>query len=336
MAMERCPIHDCQRDDVTLACDFCDADERARRAEGLEGHLTEPGWHPDMPEGMYHADPVPGGSLSASMCKTLILPGGPAKLRARVAEPRRPKPELDLGHAAHRLVLGVGAELERIPHEEWRSKEAKAAVAEARAAGYIPLKPADWSRVHHMAEALAAHSVASRLLAGTAPEVSAFRRHETGTWLRSRFDAVGTDYLVDYKTARSADPEAFRRDAANLGYHVQSAFYAAMSTALEGLPDDPDFYFVVQEKEPPFLVSVVELSPTFLAIGHAAVEYAIDTWNTCLATGVWPGYPDGITPVDPPPWLSQPDPDPLDVPVSTDLDPAFERELARLAGMEIS
>lgn len=298
----KCAIHDCLIDPVD-GCDYCADDARLEAEQAAEGHVTQPGWYTDMPEDIYYGDPVPSGSLSASMCKTLIQPGGPAKLRQQLDTPRQPKKEFDLGHAAHKLVLGVGAEIVRIPHDEWRTKEAKAAVQAARDAGAIPLKPADWDRVHAMADQLAKHPAASELLANTIPEVSAFRQHESGVWLRSRIDAVGQGHLVDYKSARTADPELFRRDAANLAYHVQSAFYSAMADALDGLPDDPDFYFIVQEKEPPYLVSMVELSPAFKAIGAAAVEHAIDLWQQCQATGEWPGYPAGITLVDPPAWL---------------------------------
>ena len=290
--------------------------------------VTKPGWWHDMPEDVYYGDPVPGGSLSASMCKVLVQPGGPAKLRQELDHPRPPKPVFDIGHAAHKLVLGVGAELELVPHAEWRSKEAKAAVAQAREAGRIPLKPVDYDRAHAMAEKLDKHPVASRLLTDVRPEVSAFRQHGSGVWLRTRIDAVGNGYIADYKTTRSADPDAFRRDSANLGYHVQSAFYVAMSDALEGLPDSPEFYFITQEKEPPYLVSVAELSPTFLAIGAAAVEHAIDLWQQCTATGEWPGYPGGITTLEPPPWLRSPGPDDT----TASLDPAIEAAFADLIG----
>ena len=301
-------------------------------AEGEAWLVTGPGWWPDMPEGAYYGDPVPWSSLSASMCKVLIQPGGPAKLRQQLNSPPAPKAEFDIGHAAHKLVLGVGAELALIPHAEWRTKEAKAAVAEARAEGKIPMRPADWDRVHTMAERVYAHPEAAALLNGVVPEVSAFRRHESGMWLRSRFDAVGNDRIIDYKSTRSAAPEAFRRDAANLGYHVQAAFYSAMSHALDGLPDNPDFVFIAQEKEPPYLVSVIELSPAFLAIGTAAYEHAIALYQRCQETGEWPGYPNQTTVLDPPPWLSSA-PDSAAEPGGPEqLDPALEAAFAELLG----
>lgn len=344
-AIPKCPIHDCSLDPET-GCDHCERDARLEAEQAAEAaeqgddivdveivwEVDAPGWFADMPEDTYFSDPVPDGSLSASMCKVLIQPGGPAKLRQQLDAPRGPNPVFDIGHAAHKLVLGVGAEIVRIPHDEWRTKEAKAAVQAARDAGQIPLKPADWDRVHAMADQLARHPAAVELLVDAVPEVSAFRRHDSGVWLRSRIDAVGDGYLADFKTSRSADPELFHRDAANLAYHVQDAFYTAMADALDGLPDDPDFYFIVQEKEPPYLVSVVELSPTFRAIGAAAVEHAIDLWQQCQATGEWPGYPAGISLIDPPAWLRSHD-EPTEPAYGHEpLDPAIEAAFADLLG----
>lgn len=349
-----CPIHDERIHDELEGCDHCKADAELEAAEHAElnddvvdveiiWEVTEPGWWPDMPEDIYHADPVPAGSLSASMTKLLIQPGGPAKLRQQLDTPQEPKKEYDLGQAAHKLVLGVGAEIARIPETLLASngatstRAAKEFIANARRDGRIPLKPAEYDQVHNMATELAAHPTAAQLLANTAPEVSAFRQHDSGIWLRSRIDAVGDSYLIDYKTARTADPDLFRRDAATLGYHIQDAFYSAMADALDGLPNDPDFYFIVQEKEPPYLVSVVELSPTFRAIGAAAVEHAITLWDQCTTTGEWPGYPGGIHLIDPPAWIrshNEGDGQALDAGPMAELDPAFEAQLALLAGIE--
>ena len=59
----------------------------------------------DMPETIYHARP----ELSASIAKRLIEPGGPARWKWEHDHGRAETKAFDLGHAAHKLVLGVGA-----------------------------------------------------------------------------------------------------------------------------------------------------------------------------------------------------------------------------------
>src|SRR5262249_44075553 len=126
-------------------------------------------------------------------------------------------------------------------------------------------------------------------------EQSAFWRDETFcVWRRARFDrwtplVSGRVAIVDYKTATSADPVTFGRKAADYGYHMQNAWYIDAAKAV-GLDEDPAFLFVVQEKTPPYLVSVVELDATAVEIGAARNARALSVYRECMQTGAWPGY----------------------------------------------
>lgn len=85
------------------------------------------------------------------------------------------------------------------------------------------------------------------------------------------------------------------------GYHQQDPWYRdAVATA--GLGDDPQFVFVLVEKTPPYLVSVVELVPDAIADGRMLNRAAIDMYADCRDRNVWPGYPSLIHPVDVPDW----------------------------------
>jgi hypothetical protein len=96
--------------------------------------------------------------------------------------------------------------------------------------------------------------------------------------------------IADYKTADSAEPEKFRKAAADYGYHQQHAWYADGVAALFGA--EPAFVFVVQEKTPPYLVSIVEWHPEAIRIGRARNERAIGIYRDCVRNGEWPGYTD--------------------------------------------
>ena len=157
--------------------------------------------HTDMPELEYHARP----ELSASIAKRLIEPGGPARWKWEHDNGRRETKAFDLGHAAHRVVLGAGTPIACIPDELLASngatstKAAREWITQAREQGIVPLKRAEYDQVHDMAAALHAHRGAQALLdRATDVELSAFSADEaTGVFLRCRFDAIGSSVLVE-------------------------------------------------------------------------------------------------------------------------------------------
>src|SRR5690606_9255974 len=59
-----------------------------------------------------------------------------------------------------------------------------------------------------------------------------------------------------------------------------------------GLAEDVAFLFVFQEKQAPYLVTVVELDHEALQIGAYLAREARQRYATCRRTGNWPGYAD--------------------------------------------
>ena len=269
--------------------------------------ITEPGVY-DIPEADYHADPVPGGSLSSSGARKLLPPSCPARFRYEQDHPVH-KDVFDFGTAAHRMVLGTGPEIVIVDADDWRTKAAKEAQAEARQAGKCPLLIADWARVADMAQALRTHPLASALLCreDVQTEQSLFwQDDDSGIWRRARLDAArrgGRLLISDYKTARSAEPGQFARSAASYGYHQQAAWYLDAVAAVLG--EDAAFLFVVQEKEPPYLVTVCELDGPALEAGRARNRQAIERYRDCCEAGVWPGYSTDIELISLPPWAAR-------------------------------
>ena len=141
--------------------------------------ITRPGVY-DLSEHAYHADPVPEGSLSVSGAKRLLPPSCPARFAWERRHERAERRVFDLGHAAHRLVLGAGAELMVVDAENWRTRAAQQARDAAYAAGTTPLLRHEYDAVQAMATALRDHPVAGRLFtAGRGrPEQSLFWQDE--------------------------------------------------------------------------------------------------------------------------------------------------------------
>lgn len=262
--------------------------------------VTEPGVYDDIPAEDYHRDPVPGGSLSCSGAKKLLPPSCPAIFDYERNNPPASTKTLDIGSAAHRIVLGTGPEIVVVEADDWRTNKAKAEKAEAYLRGAIPLLRKDYEPIVAMADKLRQHRLAMALLDqdGHRAEASAFFPDDTtDVTRRCRFDVLPPRrdasrlIIPDYKTSVSANPAKFAKSAMDYCYHQQAAWYVDAAIALE-LGDDPVLVFVVQEKTPPYLVSVVQLDALAVRIGRHLNRDAINLYAECSRAGEWPGYAD--------------------------------------------
>ncbi|GAA2929417.1 hypothetical protein GCM10010446_12450 [Streptomyces enissocaesilis] len=258
----------------------------------------------DIPAELYHSDPIPGGSLSSTGARTLVSQC-PARFHYDLTHPQPYKAVFDFGTAAHKLVLGDGPELVLVDEPRWDTDATKARVAEIRADGNIPLKRDALQRVHDMATALSEHSEAADLLdpdSGVA-EQSVFWTIGNA-WCRARFDWLREDQLVDYKTCRSAHPDAIQKAIQEHGYHVQEDWYRRAAVALGLVPEQAPFPFIFQEKEQPYLVTVVRLD-LWRDIAHQLSERALFIYESCRTSGHWPAYTTETALISPPAWLER-------------------------------
>jgi hypothetical protein len=271
----------------------------------------------DMPEDVYHGDPVPGGSLSASGAKLLLAPSCPAKYWHDRCYGEPPKRTFEFGTAAHQLILGTGPEIVLVDAPDWRKNAAREARDEARLTGKIPLLLSEFSQVQAMAAAIRRHPLASALLnpeCGDAEQSLFWTDDRTGIWRRARLDWLPRPrpgrrlIITDYKSCDKADEASARRGIANYRYYISAAQYIDGVRAL-GLDDDPAFLFVFQEKTAPYLVNVVGLDDKAIAAGRERMQAACEIWRDCTETGVWPGYEahaeDDITYISLPPWAER-------------------------------
>lgn len=250
----------------------------------------------------YHADAHDGPpSLSSSIAK-ILLEHSP--LHAWYAHPRlnkayqsEEKVEFDYGTAVHALLLeGSEAQLVIVEADDWRTKAAREARDAARAAGQTPLLARQLSKVRAMVFAARAAVEASELrgifTAGEPERVT--RWVDNGVHCRAKFDWLPSDQrvILDYKTAVSAEPEAFSRQIASLGYGIQASFYQRGAQAEFG--HEPAFILLAQEKEPPYSCTLHGIAPSMKEICDAKVERAIRLWGECLSANKWPGYDNRI------------------------------------------
>lgn len=270
------------------------------------------GVYPAMPAGQYHADPVPAGSLSSGGARKLLPPSCPAKFKHWLDHDDPASRACEFGNAAHLVALGVGTPVAVLEHDG-RTKAGRAELADAREAGLTPVKADEWDRIQDMAQALRNDPVAAPFFepgSGT-PEQSLFwEDHRHQIWRRARLDWVPTWFypdgklvVPDYKTCKSADPVKLQRTLVDYGYDQQAAWYSDAAEALGLAPHGVRFVFVFQEKEPPYVVSVLEPDEVVLERGRARNWLAMTLYAECRASGVWPGYVEGVGVLELPRWV---------------------------------
>jgi hypothetical protein len=249
----------------------------------------EPGIYADMTNETYHAQK---DALSSSGAR-LLLDKSPLHFKVRQSKSETNE-AFEIGTLTHSLVLENDESAAVVlDFDSWRTKAAKEAAAEARAAGKIPVLPEKWDEIRAMRDAVWANPDAALLLSGGKAEQSVFWKHESGALLRCRPDYYVPEspigpICIDLKTSVSADPRKFDSSASDYGYFAQQAWYEDGIEALTGTR--PTFAFIVVEKGDVPAVSLPELDPTDVDLARDRNQLAVELWNRCRARDEWPGY----------------------------------------------
>jgi len=261
--------------------------------------ITEPGVYDGIDEITYHADndlaPELGRSLSASGAKTLLH--SPTRFAYEREHGRPPKDEFDMGTVVHALVLRSGDRRIRvIPADNWRTKVAQEAKADAHENGLVPVLAKDVRKAIAIAKHVRSHPIAHDILAVGRPEVTLYWIDPaTGITCRARIDWVHPEAIVDVKTVGrygGADPDTFGRQAANLDYPLSAAHYVDGWEHLTGqaLP----FITIAVELEPPHVVTVGYYLPADLDAGRERMARARAIYAERESSGVWTDPPEVV------------------------------------------
>jgi hypothetical protein len=177
----------------------------------------------------------------------------------------------------------------------WRAGQGSKTIIEAKV----------WDKIEQMACSIERNSEARDLLTVGSSQVSVFAPLGSDPeWIsdllvdcKGRIDRVPAEFtprfgkgLVDYKTTESANPADFGRQAFNLGYHIQAAFYLDLWN--EAKPDArrTKFFFLAVEKDPPFVVVVFELPKELIALGREEYCRLLALYSKCDRSREWPDY----------------------------------------------
>ena len=114
----------------------------------------------------------------------------------------------------------------------------------------------------------------------------------TGIKCKCRPDSYGTfgsrNVIVDLKTCKNAETNAFMRDALKYNYDIQAAHYTA---GLEEIYDkEYSFIFIAQETKAPYLVNVLQADAYFMENGREVRQVMLETYKKCLELDEYPAY----------------------------------------------
>jgi hypothetical protein len=247
----------------------------------------------------YHADRT---SISSSGLRALLEPGCPAQFKYDRDNRPAPKREFDLGHAAHKLVLGEGEQIVVTEWDDWRTKDARTERDAIRKSGALPLLLHEGEQVTAMADAIRKHPDAGQLFtpgSGIAERSIYYTHPATGVRVRVRPDWLmirpDVTVIVDFKTVADASPKACSKSIAAYAYHQQAALYVDGVEAAGLAPHDCRFVLAFQSKRAPYLVTVRELNPQDQEIGRARNEKALRIYADCTARDEWPDWTGPVT-----------------------------------------
>lgn len=278
--------------------------------------INRPGIYTGIAPADYFSDPAPQPSLTQSIAK-IILDRSP--LHAWYAHPKL-NPDYvhddahkyDVGNIAHTLLIGRGKTIEVLEDfDDWRTKAAKEQREAAAAAGKLAVLGKHFAKADRMVSSartqLAQRGLDDLFTEGHGEVVALWQ--EDDIWLRMMMDWLTTDRMTycDYKTTlQSASPIKLDNKMWSDGWHIQAAM---AERALDA--NDPtshgrrDYLFVVQEAEPPYLLTVARITEAPLTMGRKQLQHAVDQWGMCMASNIFPGYPLETVVPQMPGWAEQ-------------------------------
>ena len=274
----------------------------------------EPGFYPDLPNEVYHAD----GAISASGIKTFCdLPDlyyltylADQKLERDIS------PAMRNGSTAHVFLLEpekFNQFYEVAPYEFFNERTKKIEVLSRRhgecdrltesaaAQGKILLLTKEFEQAQAMAEGLKRDSFVYDVFSAPGHIEASFFAIDpvTGLPLRAKPDKLveipGKGiFIIDYKTSgRSLDDESQDIHAQDQMRHIQGAHHKKVVELVLG-QEIAGVVYVTQHTKPPYYVRAFQIPDPWIECGNLINEVALARIAECYEKGYWPGWPKGI------------------------------------------
>lgn len=201
---------------------------------------------------------------------------------------------MKLGSGAHAMLLGKPWTVFTGPVRRGKVWDA----FEAGHAGAVILNQREADEARRMVESVHACPDAMALLKGLTFERTLEYRHELqGRACQATPDAFCSQRVVEFKTARSAEPGWFNRDGKRRHYHAQLAWYLD-AVAYSGLGTPAEAFIIAVESKRPHPVTVMPLTDRAIDLGRRACRLWLERLIACEAFDRWPGYCESPVPFD--------------------------------------
>ena len=265
--------------------------------------MREPNIYTDLSNADYHADRTAIGNSGLKAMRRspayyfgqYLDPGKPPKKETETAAQK-------FGNMAHCILFEehafnaryrIGPEVANKNLKAWQDFK-----KDCEADGATAIDQQEYDTAHAIRnQALSVPDIRTALLGAGFGEASVYAADPvTGVRVKVRPDKMYCPFgtpdkgviLLDGKTFDTTDEEAFGRQAANMDYDMQAAFY---SDAVGWQTKAPvlGFIFIVIENEYPFLTAQIQLDEESMANGKRKYRRALDSYAKCVSTGIWPG-----------------------------------------------
>lgn len=257
-----------------------------------------PGVYVGLSNDEYHADPAIGSTGIKQLIERPFRYWYWSSLNPSRPENNSTKAK-KFGTAYHTLMLE--------PH--LFNYKIKFGINESMIAG--TLGEGEYNQLLEMQKRLYAKPRRAALLSEGISEVSFFWRDKrTGIMCKCRYDKFAPNWIVDLKTTQSVSTNSLRYDIPKWGYDVSGAMYSIGARELKGMirdgykmppefsqdfvdqftsHNDQIFAFMMQEKEPPFMVRCLLLTSKVAACGEDKFMVGLDQLKKFENySGEWP------------------------------------------------
>lgn len=271
-----------------------------------------PGIYHDMNAATYHSDPAKVPSLSSSIAKILL---SETPKHARLAHPRlNPNAKnastraMNIGSVAHEIILGSGEGFAVSPFDDYHKELARTWRDEVLERGATPIKEQDYDTAKKMA--VAVHRRVAETPGMERAFVNGFAEmviiwEDDGTLCRAMIDWFDMENLgvTELKTTGLGLSDRALQNWIASGLDLQAAFHLrGIEQSVPGLAGRVSWRWVFVQTEEPFESRVIELDEMTHAFGDRKAAFAIKTWQRCMTTNCWAGYPRKIERLSYPAW----------------------------------
>lgn len=200
------------------------------------------------------------------------------------------------GSAFHKIVLEPDTfekEFVVAPKFDRRTKDGKLAYnhfCELVQSGISVITEEQYEMICGMRESILRNPYARKLLNGNVEQSMYFVDDATGVNCKVRPDVwrkVGDRIaVIDLKSTRSAIPTEFARDVVKYHYDLQAYMYSYGVSKVFNIPiQNVDFVFIAVEKDPPYLINVMQADDYVMRKGEADFREYVGTYAECMESG---------------------------------------------------